>query len=454
MYPRTIISNLKSWVNEKQRKPLIIRGARQVGKTVAVRLFGSTFNNYIELNLDRERDSALFQKGLSAKELLSAAFLYKNIAPRENESVLLFIDEIQNSPEAFNLLRFFYEDLPEVPVIAAGSLLEAVIGRKHFNVPVGRVQYHYMYPISFSEFLQATGKGELAKIFESVPCPEFAIEQIKKEFHFYAMIGGMPEIVAEFARSGNISALNGIYSDLMRAYQDDVPKYATNDTQAAVLRHFIEAAPLEAGRRIAFAGFGRSNYRSREAGEALRVLERAMLLYLCYPTTSVTPPAIPDLRKSPRLQFLDTGLLNYVAGIQPQFIGIRDLNDAHRGILSEHLVGQELIALGATDLRKPLFWVRENPQSNAQVDFLIPWKGRLLPVEVKSGTTGTLRSLHQFMDASTHDLAVRLWAGKREVIETKTIAGKPFRLLNLPYCFAGKIQEYAEWAFEPGHNNK
>jgi predicted AAA+ superfamily ATPase len=410
-------------------------------------MFGTTFNSYLELNLERERDAALFKKGLTAKELLSAIFLYKNMQPKEDNSVLLFIDEIQNSPEALNSLRFFNEDLPDLPVIAAGSLLEIIINRKHLNVPVGRVQYHYMYPLSFQEFLGATRKTGLNESFGNVPSPDYANDLLLREFHAYAAVGGMPEIVAEFARSGNLAGLNSIYVDLMRAYQDDIPKYASNDSQAAVLRHCFETAPLEAGRRVTFAGFGRSNYRSRETGEALRALEQAMLLYLCYPTTSVTPPAQADLRKSPRLQFIDIGLLNHTAGIQSQYVGIKDLNELYRGITVEQIVGQELLAIGATELRKPQFWVRESPQSNAQVDYLVPFDGKLVPVEVKAGAAGTLRSLHQFMDACPHNIAVRLWAGKRGVVETRTVKGKPFKLLNLPYCFAAKVKEYIGWAF-------
>ena len=233
----------------------------------------------------------------------------------------------------------------------------------------------------------------------------------------------------------------------MIAYQDDIPKYASNPTQASILRHCIEAAPHEAGKRIAFAGFGRSDYRSRETGEALRALQRAMLLYLCYPTTSVQPPAQPDTRKSPRLHFLDTGLLNYAAGIQAQYSGVTDLNALYRGMMTELAVGQELMTLSAHSHHTPVFWVRENPQANAQVDYLVLWKSFLLPVEVKSGKTGTLRSLHQFINACPHDMAVRLWAGKLEVITSRTISGKQYHLLNLPYSLCGKINDYIDWAF-------
>ena len=211
-----------------------------------------------------------------------------------------------------------------------------------------------------------------------------------------------------------------------------------------VIRHAIESVPFEAGKRIKFQGFGRSNYRSRGMGEALKTLQRAMLVYLLYPSTSTEPPIIPDLRKSPRLQFLDTGLINYFVNLQSYFYKAGDLHSFYQGLLAEHIVGQELMAI---DMNKPVntsFWTREKKQSNAEVDVIIPYKEYIIPVEVKSGKTGTLRSLHQFIDRSNHPYAIRLYTGPLEKIETKTPAGKPYTLLNLPYFLAGKIYEYIQ----------
>ena len=154
--------------------------------------------------------------------------------------------------------------------------------------------------------------------------------------------------------------------------------------------------------------------------DALRTLERAMLLFLLYPTTAVQPPALPDLRKSPRLLYLDTGLVNYRAGLQTGFLSLTDLGALHRGRLAEHVVGQELIAAAARTNAKPRFWVRQKTGATAEVDYLYQYRDRLVPVEVKSGRSGTLRSLHQFMQRADHDLAVRLWDGDIDLHVAKT----------------------------------
>ena len=183
-------------------------------------------------------------------------------------------------------------------------------------------------------------------------------------------------------------------------------------------------------------------------GEALRTLERAMLIYLLYPSTSTEPPIIPDLKKSPRLQFLDTGLINYFVGLQEYFYKTQDLHSFYQGILAEHIVGQELLAINMSNPRKLSFWVREKKQSNAEVDFVVPFQQYVIPVKVKSGKTGTLRSLHQFVNRSNHPYAVRLYAGPLTKTSTKTPEGKAYTLLSLPYFLAGKIHDYMEWLIE------
>lgn len=258
----------------------------------------------------------------------------------------------------------------------------------------------------------------------------------------------MPEIVATYAQSRDVVALNPIYQALMTAYQEDVVKYARNETAARVIRHAIESAPFEAGNRIKFQGFGRSNYKSREIGEALRTLERAMLIKLVYPTTAVKPPAIADRKKSPRLQFLDTGLVNYRAGLQGNFFHHQDLHAFHQGRMAEHIVGQELFAAGIRDHVRLGFWVKEKKQSSAEVDFLFPYQNILVPVEVKSGKTGTLRSLHQFIDHADHAFAVRLYSGALQIEKAHTTQGKTFTLLNLPYFLTGRLMEYIKWVVE------
>jgi predicted AAA+ superfamily ATPase len=183
----------------------------------------------------------------------------------------------------------------------------------------------------------------------------------------------------------------------------------------------------------------------KKGDEALRTLQRTMLLYLLYPSTVTEPPLIVDQKKSPRLQFLDTGLLNYFVGLQGHFFKFEDLHSFYQGTIAEHVVGQELLTLDMNRLNKPRFWVREQKQSNAEVDYLIPFGPYVVPLEVKAGKTGSLRSLHQFMDMVPHSYAVRLYAGPLQETDSTTSSGKTYKLLNLPYFLAGKVNDYLRW---------
>jgi hypothetical protein len=211
------------------------------------------------------------------------------------------------------------------------------------------------------------------------------------------------------------------------------------------LRHAIDSLPREAGQRIKFEGFGNTNYRSRDMGEALRTLEKALLLHLLYPTTQTDFPLMPNMRKSPRLQMLDTGLMNFYSGLQPQLLVLKDLNNIHGGRVIEHMVGQEILASSFEIDHKLIWWTREEKHSMAEVDFVIPVEGHLIPVEVKSGETGTLRSLLMFMDMVPHQWAIRLYSGKIMLNEANTPSGKKIKLLNLPYYLAEKVEVYAKW---------
>jgi hypothetical protein len=446
MFKRDILRRLGDWKNKPDRKPLILRGARQVGKTTAVELFSAAYDQFISLNLEKPEEAKLFARSLPAADLLQAIRFSKGL-PSIQGRTLLFLDEVQNSPEAVSSLRYFYEDLPELHVIAAGSLLEIALTQKQIGIPVGRVEYALMSPLSFREFLEATGETQALEALDVIPAPVFALPRLMDLFHRYALVGGMPEIVAHYAGNRDAVALAPLYRSLWTSFLDDIPKYARNETMKRVIRHCLEAAPLEAGERIKFAGFGKSNYRSREAGESLRTLEQAMLLHLLAPTTSTEIPLIPDRRKSPKLLFLDIGLINFSAGIQGHYFEYPDLYSFYRGRIAEMIVGQELIAADP-EHHKPVFWVREKSQAPAEVDFVIQHGSLAVPIEVKAGAKGTLKSLHQFINRCPHEFAVRLYAGPLEIVRTKTPEGKAFSLLNLPYCLAGKLGAYMGWMIE------
>lgn len=451
MYFRTILPELEYWKTSTNRKPLILRGARQVGKTTVVNLFSKQYTQYIYLNLERVEDADLFLTHTHFATLVEAIFFNKNKNIQERDT-LLFIDEIQAVPEAINLLRYFFEDYPWLHVIAAGSLLETIM-REEVSVPVGRVEYKVLRPVSFREFLTAMGEDAALKQYDNIPIQDFAHAKLLQLFHRYVLIGGMPEIVQQYVERQNLTALLPIYESLQVSFISDVEKYARNNNLVNVIRHVISAMPFEAGNRIKFQNFGQSNYGSREVGEAMRMIEKAMLLHLVYPSTSFALPALPDKRKSPRLHLLDTGLTNYVAGLQKDLLGIQELNSLYQGKIAEQVIGQELLAAKFNVLNELHFWIREKKDSTAEVDFIYTFEGKLIPLEVKSGDTGRLRSLHLFMDGSPHQMAVRLYGGqlRKETIRTPT--GKAFSLLNLPYYLAGKLEHYLKWAFSGAAQN-
>ena len=444
MFSRNILSKMRLWSKSNNRKPLVLRGARQVGKTVAVGLFSQTLDNFISINLDEPGKADIFQKNMPVEDIFQAICLENGVRASEGKT-LLFLDEIQSCPQAVEALRFFYEKLPAVYVIAAGSLLEIALHEKHISFPVGRVDHLFMYPLSFQEYLHAIADEGVLQVFEEFPTRAYAHSTLLRQFHRYTLIGGMPEVVAGYLEMKDITALSGIYNSLLTSFEDDIGKYARNPTAATVLRHCLEAAPFQAGQRIKFAGFGQSNYRSREVGEALRTLQRAMLIYLLYPTSSVELPIMPNMKKSPRLHFLDTGLLNYYVGIQDQVLQHNDLHAFYRGLLAEQVVGQELLCLDPNTRKKHCFWTREKSQSGAEVDFLLPHGNQVIPIEVKAGKVGTLRSLHQFIDSSECRYAVRLYAGTLDLQKVKTPAGTPFSLLNIPYFLTSQIHKYIDW---------
>jgi len=444
MYDRNILRELKEWKISPLRKPLVLRGARQVGKTTIVNRFGEEYSQYIYLNLEKEANAKAFRDYKGIDQLTEQLFFLHNKDIGKKKDTLLFIDEIQEVPEAINILRYFYEEIPALHVVAAGSLLETVISEQ-VRIPVGRVEYRVMRPFSFDEFLQAMNETSAVQQLHHVPLKEFAHDKLLNLFHTYVLLGGMPAVISHYIQNRNLTALSKVYESLIVSYMDDVEKYARNNNLVQVIRHVIRAAWLEAGSRIKFQGFGNSNYGSREVGEAMRTLEKTLLLCLIYPVTHTSIPLLPDKRKSPRLQVLDTGMLNHFAGLQKEIIANPGLDAVYQGKVVEHMVGQELLASKFNVLNDLNFWVRDKKDAEAEVDFVINYDGRIIPIEVKSGVTGRLRSLHAFMDMATHDMAVRLYGGNLKVDMVKTLQGKEYRLLNMPYYLVGKIGEYLRW---------
>ncbi|RMI01673.1 MAG: DUF4143 domain-containing protein [Calditrichaeota bacterium] len=442
LFKRNILNELEIWKKRAERKPLMLRGARQVGKTTAVKMFAESFEHFIYIDLEKPEEKTICEQAASFEEFLDAIFFLKKV-PKNAGKTLIFFDEIQNSPQTVSWLRFFKEEASHLHVVAAGSLLETLINT-HVSFPVGRIEYRYLYPLTFGEFLTAMGEKELLEFIRADAIPPFAHQSLMKWFQKYTLIGGMPEAVKRYAATGDLLQLNPVYEGLISSYLDDVEKYAKSDSARNILRHCIRSSFFEAGKRIKFQGFGQSNYRSREVGEALRTLEKAMLIKLIYPTTNTQLPLVPDFKKSPKLQVLDTGLVNYMVGLQEEIFRMPEIDKIYEGRIAEHIVGQELLAQQISGVHPLVFWTREKRQSTAEIDFLFQFHSLAIPIDIKAGATGKIRSLHLFMDMVSHPYAVRIYSGPLTVDEITTQKGKKFKLLNLPFYLVETLQSRLE----------
>lgn len=438
MINRKLITYLRKWKNENDRKPLVLRGARQVGKTTLVNEFAKDFEVYLRLNLDKAADRQLFEDYGEINTLISAVYLLNGQLKRDVPT-LLFIDEIQNSPRAVAMLRYFYEEASWLYVIAAGSLLESLINRT-ISFPVGRVEYLAVHPCSFTEFLNGIGETFDENLVESLQA-EAVHSRVMQQFRNFAIVGGMPAVIKKYAQMHDVLACDKVYDSLLTSYSDDVEKYAHTDTLIQVVRFLIAEGWRYAGSTISFERFGGSNYRSREVGEAFRLLEKTMLLELVYPTTSSQLPILSARSRKPKLIWLDGGIANYVAGVRKELFSATDIQDVWRGMLAEQIAAQELIAHATSVNKHRQFWVREKTSSSAEVDFVIGYNGLVIPVEVKSGTNSKLKSLHLFMDEAPHDVAVRVWSNPLQVDTVTTIRGKTFRLINVPFYYVCVLEK-------------
>jgi len=439
---RKALEFLENWRTRITRRPLILRGARRVGKSSLVKLYGQSYEHFIELNLERTEDRLRFDGLPSTKRVLERLALEYNF-PIGGEDVLLFIDEIQESPDAIQMLRFFYEDYSNIHVIAAGSLLEFALGEVK-SFPVGRVEFYTLHPLSFKEYLEWMGLSRYREALEQVPVSESAHELLLAAFHRYTVLGGMPDIIDAIASGAELAELSQLYSGIWEAYRADIEKYAKSDVQRNVLRHLMKTAAF-ADDRISLARFGESEYKSRAVSEAFTALTRARVLQLIYPTSDVKAPATPVLRKRPRIQLLDTGLLNYVRGIQSELLDIDDLNALYRGRIAQHIVTQEIIALHPEAGWTPHFWIREQKSSNAEVDLVLAKGSTLIPLEVKAGKQGRLRSLHAFVERAETQIALRALQNYPSKEKVKTLSGYRYTLVNLPYYAVSEWKKYLEW---------
>ena len=395
---RVVDRHLQAWRTDSGRKPLLIRGARQVGKTYTARALGDSFDELVEVNFERvPAVGRLFETDLDPRRIVRDLRLItrKRVEPGRS---LLFLDEIQESPQAIRALRYFFEELPELHVVAAGSLLDFAI--ESTGTPVGRVDSLYMYPLSFLEFLSATGDEALAQALGAVreirqPVHDLALERLG----IYLAIGGMPEAVATWVRHGDLPRCCKVLAGLADNYRQDFAKYAKRHEIKYVDLLFKEAPSMQ-GQRFVYSNIP-GEYRARELGPALGLLEKAGVVHRVLQSPGSGCPlragARPDRFK---ILFLDVGLTQALLGLNTAELIIDGATAVtHRGAIAEAFVGQEMIAYGFPRAGRELFyWHREARGSSAEVDYLLEDRGKVIPIEVKSGVRGRLKSMRLFLE--------------------------------------------------------
>lgn len=446
MYSRELVIQLREWKSRRNHKPLVLRGARQVGKTTLVKEFGKEFDVFIYLNLEK-KDAEIFQHFDRANDIWQYLQLKHHVTQIKDTSILLFIDEIQEEPKAVSMLRYFYEELPWLHVIAAGSRLQSLL-KKRVSFPVGRVEYLSLRPFSFVEYIHVFENEEWQQMLKNQAVPSFLHDDMMRHFNQYALIGGMPEAIAEFATTNSIERLSPIFHSLIKGYNEDAEKYAKNEEQVRILRHILSTVWNTTSQTVTFGQFGNSSYTSTQIHDGMDLLEKAFLLSLDYPITTTSAPAIPAKRRSPKLIMLDSGLTNFMAGIQTEFLLNKDLLDTWRGKAAEQIVAQELrIVLDRHYQESQHFWVRDKQGATAEVDFIWQLGTHIVPIEVKAGTNSHLRSLHAFVNNCEQQVtAVRVWSGEFSVQDITTPApeNRPFRLINLPFYYVGQMDNVLE----------
>ena len=402
---------LDAWVRDRRRLPLLIRGARQVGKTYAVTALGERrFSDVASINLEQEPRYRRCFDTLEPRTILDQIGILRGM-PVEPGRTLLFIDEIQECPPAVMALRYFYEQVPDLHVIGAGSLLEFALEAERMRIPVGRIQPLFMYPLSFAEFLSAVGE-EPALQASGTPAATLSTavhEHLVSLLRTYLLLGGMPAVVAEYLESGSVARASRVQTAITQTLRDDFGKYARASSHHHLDRVFLHAARL-VGRKFMYSKVDPDS-RSRDLRVAVELLQRAGIVHRVCSTSGAGLPlgAEADDRHF-KLVMVDVGLMQNLCGATEQLLH-GDPMQINDGAVAEQFVGQELLAHRSPYERPELFyWHRRKSSSSAEVDYLTATAGRVIPVEVKSGKVGRLRSLGAFVDRYRPPVAVRVYA--------------------------------------------
>lgn len=417
-YNRLIDKYLTEWAESKNRKPLLLRGARQVGKSTAIKHLGEKFENYVEINLEKQPTfKQLFEKDLDVKRIIPqiAAIIGKPIVTGKT---LLFIDEIQSSQKAIMSLRFFKEDMPELHVVAAGSLLEFAL-QELPTFGVGRIHSMFMYPMTFDEFLAANGEQLLMNERNNAtftnPLSEPLYNKLIDLFRTYMLIGGMPEAVTQWTETHDYLACQQILDDILITYEDDFAKYKKK-VNPILLRQTLQSAAVQITKKFVFAQVG-GGFQTNEVKKSLEMLVLAgILIPVVHSSANGLPLGSESDRSYCKMLVLDSGLmlrlLNMTTGdiseLSTQILTDDATDLVNKGSVAEMIAGLELLKYRTPNIRHELFyWQRQAKNSLAEIDYLTSYKSTVLPIEVKAGTRGGMKSLWQFMHEKNLTTAIR-----------------------------------------------
>lgn len=444
---------LKDWFHASRRKPLVIRGARQVGKTSMVRAFAEANDLVLcEINLEKHRQLDEVFRSYDIRKINLEIEAITGVNP-DKPGHLLFLDEIQATPHALAALRYYYEELPDRPVIATGSLLEFTLSQANFSMPVGRVVYYHLFPLSFREFLQAVAP-DLVKYLDQISwdtgIPQNAHRQLLEKQREYLFVGGMPEAVSVYKESGSITEVGEVHRSIIDTYRDDFHKYAPQKELLRLQKVFSQI-PHRLTQKTKYSHYD-PDARSNEVKHVIDLLTKARI---CFPVVRSHCNGVPlgaeADAKSFKLLFLDVGLASHILGLK--WNSIRELGETalvNEGGLAEQFIGQHLLQLGEGRQTPELhYWLREGKANNAEVDYVIACGGRIYPVEVKAGKSGSLKSLQQYLMQKDARIAFRFDLNPPDRQELKSsirVSGTQsetdavaYSLISLPLYAVGEI---------------
>ena len=448
---RDALSLLEKWLVHPNRKPLVIRGARQVGKSTLVRQFAAERGlTLCEIDLERHRDL----RGVFVT--MDAARICEELSVLAGQAVdapgcLLFLDEIQAVPEAIAALRYLREERPELPVVAAGSLLEFTLGKARISMPVGRITYLFLGPLSFPEFVGAVEPGLrdwLERFAESGNLPAAAHAKLLHRARQFCYVGGMPEAVAAYAEGGSLPAAAEVHRDILQTYEDDFAKYA-GGRDLSLMQEVFRRLPATTCRKVKYVNFSRES-QAREVKGVLSLFRKARL---CQAVESVDASGVPLFAEADpgvwKPLFLDVGLANHACGVDWRMLeSLDETRFVNEGAVAEQFVGQELLyADGGFEEPRLAYWLREGAKSNAEVDYLLARGSEIFPIEVKAGKSGTLRSLRQFVIAKKPRTAFRLDAcepSRQTVSFSEGDCDYSYSLVSIPFYAAHLLPRFLE----------